>query len=143
MADLLSFYAPGQLLDEGFALGVVDLGLPCFHTLHIDLSTLMNYAQVNPDHPIIREAHKNGSTLFVIATIYQAEHCNIEVSFAEKSRDTASAVVEASTTSSVPLLGANAGANLRDSKSTVKGIIIHTLCAVKRLQIVWCVVCGV
>ncbi|CAI7994501.1 hypothetical protein GBAR_LOCUS1465 [Geodia barretti] len=76
--------------------------------------------RVNPDHPIIREAHKNGNTLFVIATIYQAEHCNIEVSFAEKSRDTASAVVEASTTSSVPLLGANAGANLRDSKSTVK-----------------------
>ena len=85
----------------------------------------MNHTQVNPDHPIIREAHKNGNTLFVMATIYQAEHCNIEVSFAEKYRDTVSAVVEASTTSSVPLLGANAGANLNDSKSTVKGIYIH------------------
>ena len=77
--------------------------------------------QVNPDHPIVREARKTGNTLFVMATLYQAEHCNIDMSFSEKSDDTASASAEASTTN-VPLLGTTAGATLEDSKSTVKGI---------------------
>ena len=63
-----------------------------------------------------------------MATLYQAERCNIDVSFSEKSNGTASAIVEAST-GNVPLLGATAGTSLDDSKSTVKGVgcVVHLL----------------
>ena len=79
--------------------------------------------QVNPDHPIVREAHKNGNTIFVMTTLYWAEHCNVEVSFSEQTTGTAAAGVEASA-GGVPLLGASAGTSLDDSKSTVKGVLL-------------------
>ena len=77
--------------------------------------------QVNPDHPIVREARKHGDTIFVMTTLYQTERCNIEVSFSEKSAEVASGSAEASV-GTTPLVGATAGASVDDSKSTVKGI---------------------
>jgi hypothetical protein len=75
--------------------------------------------KVNTDHPVIREARKNGNTLFVISTLYEAERCNIEVVFSEKTDDAASATAEAST-ASVPLVGGGAGGGVDDSKSFMK-----------------------
>lgn len=73
---------------------------------------------MNTNHPVIHEARKNGNTLFVIATLYQAEHCNIEVSFSEKEDESASAAA-----SSAPLLGTTAGGSLDESQSSIKGVL--------------------
>jgi hypothetical protein len=74
--------------------------------------------KVNTDHPVIREARKNGNTLFVISTLYEAERCNIEVVFSEKTDEAANAAVDASTDSE-PLIGGGAGGSVDDSMSFV------------------------
>ena len=81
--------------------------------------------QVNMDHPVIREACKNGNTIFVISTLYQAERCNIAVSFSERVDATASVSAQASA-SCVPLLGATEGGGVDDSKSSAKGVELFT-----------------
>lgn len=78
--------------------------------------------QVNTNHPIIKEARKCGHTIFVISTIFQAEHCNIEVSFSEKVDDSASAGVQP--TSAV---GVSEGGSIADSSTSVKGMNIWAL----------------
>ena len=35
--------------------------------------------KVNMDHPVVKEAVGNGSALFVITAIYEAEHCNMQL----------------------------------------------------------------
>ena len=81
--------------------------------------------QVNTNHPIINEARKNGNTLFVIAALYQAERCNIAVSFAEKIDDSATVTAEGSA-SGVPVVEASGGGSVDDSKSSVKGLALYT-----------------
>ena len=79
------------------------------------------FPQVNTSHPVIREARKNGDTIFVISTLYRSERCNIEVSFSEKIDDSAHVTAQASA-ACTPLLGATAGGSLEDSKASVKGV---------------------
>lgn len=81
--------------------------------------------QVNMSHPIVNEARKNGNTLFVIATLFQAEKCNITVSFSEKISDSAG-VTAKGTASGVPVVEAAAGGSIKDSKSSVKGMACYT-----------------
>lgn len=55
-----------------------------------------------------------------MASLYQAEHCNISVSFSEKTDESASATAEVSD-SSTPILNTSVGGNLDDSRRSVKG----------------------
>ena len=71
---------------------------------------------MNADHPIVKEARKNGNTLFVIASMFQAEHCNVEASFSEKLDDSARATVQAG-----GYMQLAEGGSIDDSKSTFKG----------------------
>ena len=72
------------------------------------------------DHPVIREARKNGNTIFVIATLYEAERCNIQVVFSKTTDDVASAAAEASA-AGVPIAGGGVGGDMDDTKSFMKG----------------------
>ena len=46
-----------------------------------DLFDLLSVQQlkVNLSHPVVREAMSKGETIFVISTLYQAEHCSVRV----------------------------------------------------------------
>lgn len=96
--------------------------------IFIEIFSLFSYyyIQVNTNHPIIHEARKNGNTLFVIAALYQAERCNIAVSFSERVDDSASVTAEGSA-SGVPVVGASGGGSVDDAKSSVKGVALYTL----------------
>ena len=46
-----------------------------------DISDLISMQQLKVDltHPVVREAMSQGKTIFVIGTLYQAEHCSVRV----------------------------------------------------------------
>lgn len=46
-------------------------------------SVVSGQIQVKPDHPIVKKAIDNGGVMFVVSTIYEAEHCNVGVSASE------------------------------------------------------------
>ena len=91
-------------------------------TAPLSNSLLPSPTQVNADHPIVKEARRNGNTLFVIASMFLAEHCNVEVSFSEKIEDSARATVQAGGYAQL-----TEGGSVDDSKSTFKGNYCYRL----------------
>ena len=78
--------------------------------------------KVKMDHPIVKEAIDKGGTLFVITSLYEAEHCKVEVKIAKEEDETLSAGVSAE-------VGAGGGETVGDSKTaTQRNSLFVPLC---------------
>ena len=69
--------------------------------------------RVNTDHPIVREAMDKGGAMFVITSMYTAEHCNIQVSISDSEDESVEAKAAA---------GAEGGESVKHSDTATQGI---------------------
>ena len=71
---------------------------------------------LNADHPLVKKARERGGSLFIIHTIYQAEHCNIGLKVSTDKEETAE--------ESASLAAKESGSeSVEDKASCSKGIV--------------------
>lgn len=76
--------------------------------------------RVNRDHPIVREALDKGGDMFVITSMYTAEHCNIQVSISGSEDETVEASAKAGP-------GAEGGESMKHSDTATQGMYAEVI----------------
>ena len=82
--------------DEQKKLNITsDLGKVTHVSTDLLASCSAKKLHVNTEHPIVQEAMEKGGAMFVITSMYTAEHCNIQVSITDSKDETVEAAAKA------------------------------------------------
>ncbi len=83
----ISKWAGGSLNLQGSESKTLTMKTDFGKITHVtsDLTSTMikKNVAVNVDHPLVKKAKERGNALFIVHTVYEAEHCNLSLSFSE------------------------------------------------------------
>lgn len=91
-----------------------DLGKITHYSTNVLPDSKASKFKAKLDHPIIKEAIDHGGVLFSITSLYEAEHCNVEINLTEKKDESVHAGASAGA-------GGGGGESVEAGKTAMQG----------------------